>query len=166
MPKPPAIPTFTDLYQHALSDRHWLGPFLSGHLTVEFMLRKLIAQYDTNLAPLADRIRHFQLIELNQQIGTITEQQKDALLSINQMRNNLAHQITYDPSIDEVKALWRKVAGAFSDLTDGISQGLDEMDVEGNVNTLDTWVFSELFIQIAYDLHHAYTNMGGDNEVF
>lgn len=166
MPKPPAIPTFSDLYQHALGDRHWLGPFLSGHLTVEFMLRKLIAQYDANLTPLADRMRHFELIELNSQIGTINERQKEVLLTINRMRNNLAHQITYNPTVGEMKAMWRAAAAAFSDLTDGISQGLGEMDVEGNLNTLDSWVFSEFFIQITYDLHHAFMDMGGDDEVF
>lgn len=166
MPKPPAIPTFTDLYQHALGDRHWLGPFLSGHLAVEFMLRKLVAQYDAKLTPLADKMRHFELIELNRQIGTITEQQRDVLLAINRMRNSLAHQITYDPKIGEMKALWRDAAAAFSDLTDGISQGLGEMDVEGSLHTLDSWVFSELFIQITYDLHRAFMELGGDDEVF
>lgn len=166
MAKPPLIPTFTDLYQHALTDRQWLGPFLSGHLMVEFMLRRLIGQYNLKLAPLADNMKHLELIELNAQIGTITDDHKGVLVVINKMRNRLAHQITYDPSIEEMKALWRDAASAFSDLTDGISQGLQEMEVEGNLRTLDSWVFSELFIQIAYDLHHSFVEMGGDDEVF
>ena len=166
MAKPPAIPTFSDLYQHAISDRHWLGPFLSGHLTVEFMLRKLVGQYDTKLAALAQNMKHFQLIDINGQIGTITESQKDVLISINQMRNRLAHQITYSPTVTEMKSIWIAAASAFSDLTDGISQGIAEIDVEGSLNSLDSWVFSELFIQIAYDLHHAYVDLGGDDEAF
>jgi hypothetical protein len=160
------IPTFTDLYQHALTDRQWLGPFLSGHLMVEFMLRRLVSQYDQKLTPLAERMRHLELIELNYQIGTIRDDQRSVLISINQMRNRLAHQITFSPSINDMKALWQEAAGAFSDLTDGISQGLAEMDVEGNLDTLDSCVFSELFVQIAYDLHHAFTEMGGDEETF
>jgi hypothetical protein len=166
MPKPPTIPTFSDLYQHALGDRPWLGAFLSGHLAVEFMLRKLISQYDVKLTMFADELRHKQLIDLNGQIGTISPAQTDVLIAINQMRNKLAHQITYDPSIAEMMSLWTQSANAFTDLTDGISQGLEEMTIEGNLNTLDAWVFSELFVQICYDLHIEYTNRGGDDEVF
>ena len=97
MPKPPAIPSFSELYEHAVGERPWLGAFLSGHLAVEFMLRKLISQYDPKLTTFADDLRHKQLIDLNGQIGTINTAQKDVLISINQMRNKLAHQITYDP---------------------------------------------------------------------
>ena len=166
MPKPSAIPTFSDLYLHALGDRQWLGAFLSGHLAVEFMRRKLIGQYDVKLTAFGDELRHKQLIDLNGQIGTISSAQKDVLIAINQMRNKLAHQITYDPSIDEMKALWAQAAKAFTDLTDGISQGLAEMDIEGNLNSLDAWVFSELFVQICYDLQTEYTELGGHEETF
>jgi hypothetical protein len=166
MPKPPVIPTFSELYQHALGDRPWLGAFLSGHLAVEFMLRKLISLYDVKLTAFADELRHKQLIDLNGQIGTISAAQKDVLIAINQMRNKLAHQITFDPSIDEMMALWTQAANAFTDLTDGISQGLAEMEIEGNLNSLDAWVFSELFVQICYDLHTEYTERGGDEETF
>ena len=130
------------------------------------MLRRLIAQYDPKLTPLADKMRHFELIELNSQISTITEQQRDVLFAINKMRNKLAHQITYEPTIDEIEVMWRAAAAAFSDLTDGISQGLGAMEVERNLASLDSWVFSELFIQIAYDLHHVFIELGGDGEAF
>lgn len=166
MPKPPVIPTFSELYTHALGDRHWIGPFLSGHLMVEFMLRKLVAQYDERLLLLAEKMRHAELIELNGQLGTVTEAQKNVLLEINTMRNKLAHQITYDPALNDMKAIWRAASAAFSDLTDGIGQGLTEMDTEGKLSALDSWVFSELFIQIAYDLHHAFIDMGGDEDSF
>ncbi|WP_288483553.1 hypothetical protein [uncultured Novosphingobium sp.] len=166
MPKPPAIPTFSALYEHTLGDRPWLGAFLSGHLAVEFMLRKLVSQYDVKLTGFADDLRHKQLIDLNEQIGTISPAQRNVLIAINQMRNKLAHQITYDPSIDEMIGLWTQAAGAFTDLTDGISQGLAEMKVEGRLNSLDSWVFSELFVQICYDLHTEYTERGGDEEAF
>ena len=51
-------------------------------------------------------------------------------------------------------------------MTDGISRGLGEIDIEGNLNTLDAWVFSELFVQICFDLHIQYTERGGDEESF
>lgn len=149
-----------------MGDRPWLGAFLSGHLAVEFMLRKLISQYDVTLTEFADELRHKQLIDLNGQIGTISTAQKHVLIAINQMRNKLAHQITYDPSINEMMDLWTQAANAFTDLTDGISQGLAEMKVEGSLNSLDAWVFSELFVQICYDLHTEYTDRGGDEETF
>ncbi|MGR6466373.1 hypothetical protein [Rhizobium sp. PAMB 3182] len=166
MTKPPAIPTFSELYERAVSDRPWLGAFLSGHLAVEFMLRKLISRYDAKLTTLADELRHKQLIDLNGQIGTISPEQKEVLNAINQMRNKLAHQFTFSPSIGEMMALWGQAAEAFTDMTDGISQGLEEMGSEGNLDSIDSWVISELFVQICYDLHAEYTDRGGDEETF
>lgn len=166
MKKQPGIPTFSELYERAVSDRPWLGTFLSGHLAVEFMLRKLIGQYDAKLITFADELRHKQLIDLNGQIGTISPAQKDVLNAINQMRNKLAHEITFNPSIGEMMALWSKAAEAFTDLTDGISQGLEEMGSKGNLDSVDTWAISELFVQICYDLQAEYTERGGDEESF
>lgn len=166
MAKPAPIPSFTDLYEHALNDRSWLGPFLSGHLMVEFMLRKLIAQYDTKLSKFAESLNHRSLIDLNHEIGSISEAQREVLLSINSMRNKLAHEITFNPSMDDMKDLWRRAASAFTDLTDGLAQGLEEMEIEEKIRHLDDWVFSEFFVQISYDLHHAFVEMGGDHEMF
>ncbi len=166
MKKPPAIPTFSELYERAVSDRSWMGAFLSGHLAVEFMLRKLIGQYDAKLTTFADGLRYKQLIDLNGQIGTISPAQQGVLNAINQMRNKLAHQITFNPSIGEMIALWGQAAEAFTDLTDGISQGLEEMSNQGNLDSVDAWVISELFVQICYDLHSEYTDRGGHEESF
>ena len=166
MVKPPAIPTFSELYQRALDDRPWLGAFLSGHLAVEFMLRKLIGQYDAKLTTFSDELHHKQLIDLNGQIGTISPAQKGVLNAINAMRNKLAHQISFNPSIGEMIMLWGQAAAAFTDLTDGISQGLEAMVREDSFDSVDAWVVSELFVQICYDLHAEYIDRGGDEEAF
>ncbi|MBO6528395.1 hypothetical protein [Erythrobacter sp.] len=158
------IRSFTELYQHALTDKQWLGPFVAGHLMVEFMLRKLIGQYDPKLVPLADKMRHHELIDLNSQIETISSGQRDLLISINQMRNRLAHRIDYSPTVHELQMLWQLAAGSVSDLTDGIAQGREVLDTIGAVDDIGSWVFSELFIQISYDLHNEFTELGGDIE--
>lgn len=160
------VPTFSDLYQHAVANRGWLGPFLSGHLMVEFMLRKLISQHDKRLTVLSEKMRHAELIDLAAQLGHISPPQKDVLLAINRMRNRLAHQITYIPTLDELRSLWESARAAFTDLTDGIGQGISEMDIEGRIDHLDAWVFSEFFIQISYDLHQCFIDLGGDDESF
>ena len=51
-------------------------------------------------------------------------------------------------------------------MTDGISQGLEEMGREDNLDSIAFWVISELFVQICYDLHAEYTGRGGDEEKF
>ena len=160
------IAGFTDLYQRLVGERPFVSSLLTGHLAIEFLLRKLIGQYDAKLIAHADTLRHHALIGLNLQLGTIDEPQHQVLTDINRLRNKLAHQISYEPTIEELRLLWRQAGRAFSDLTDGISQGIEALDATGNVGAVDGWVFAELFVQICYDLHGEYVVRGGDDETF
>ena len=161
-----AIANFTDLYQRMVHDRPFVGALLSGHLAVEFLLRQLVRQYDPRLGEHGNTLRHHALITLNRQIGTVRNTQYEVLVSINTLRNRLAHQISYEPTVDELLQLWRQAAQAFSDLTDGISQGIEALEGATNLNEIDDWVFAELFVQISYDLHEEYVSRGGDQEEF
>jgi hypothetical protein len=158
--------SFTTLYERVVDPQRLMSPFITGHLVLEFLLRKLVQIYDPSLTRIADDLNHARLISLNHDIGTITNRQKDALVKINKMRNKFAHQITYQPTLQDLKSLFTTCKEAFSDLTDGIEQGLGEIDGAQSVDDLEEWVLSELFVQIAYDLHHAYQDRGGDMEDF
>lgn len=158
--------SFSDLYQHTVEGNDILGAFLPGHLAIEFLLRKLLVQYDAKLEGLGDQLSHARLIQLCFELDLIDKPQKDVLLSINAMRNKLAHQITYVPAIDELRALWSNAGKAFSDLTDGISQGRESLEKAKTACDLEGWEFPELFVQITYDLHHEYVERGGDIEEF
>jgi hypothetical protein len=160
------IDSFTALYERAVDPQRLMSPFITGHLVVEFLLRKLVQIYDASLTRHADDLNHARLISLNHDIGTITDVQKDALVDINKMRNKFAHRITYEPTLADLEALFTKCKTAFSDFTDGIDQGLSEIDSAVSVDELEDWVIPELFVQIAYDLHHAYHDRGGDIEEF
>ncbi|WP_373354503.1 hypothetical protein [Pseudoroseicyclus sp. CXY001] len=166
MSKKTQVGNFTDLYQHTIGGNELLGAFLPGHLAIEFLLRKLLVQYDAKLERLGDQLTHARLVQLCSDIGIINGPQREVLLSINTMRNKLAHQITYTPTIDELRELWSHAARAFSDLSDGISKGIESLAEEGIVADLDEWVFVELFVQITYDLHDEYVERGGDMEDF
>lgn len=120
-----AVGSFSDLYERMVTDRPFVSSLLSGHLAVEFLLRRLVRQYDPRLGDHADSLRHAELIVLNHQIGTLRDEERDVLVAINKLRNKLAHQITFEPSLDELRQLWRQASAAFSDLTDGIDQGLE-----------------------------------------
>ncbi len=78
---------------------------MTGHLAIEFLLRKLVGRYDTNLNEHADTLRHHALIGLNLQLGTIDEPQHKVLTDINRLRNKLAHQISYEPMIEDLRVL-------------------------------------------------------------
>ncbi len=160
------IASFTDLYQRMVGDRPLVGSLLTGHLAIEFLLRRLVAQYDARLAEHADTLRHHALITLNHQIGTISEEQRDVLTAINRLRNKLAHQISFEPSMEELRQLWVQASGAFSDLTDGISQGIDALGSAASLVAVEEWILPELFVQICYDLHGKYVERGGDDEAF
>ena len=161
-----SINNFTDLYKITINDRQILGIFLSGHLAIEYLLKKLIAIYDPALTMLANEMTHAKLIALNSYIGTITPKQQEVLVRINKIRNKFAHEITYEPTVDDLKELFTMAAIAFSDLTDGISQGLEALDKCTGLHDLEDYAIPELFIQISYDLHGEYHQRGGDIEEF
>jgi hypothetical protein len=161
-----AIDSFTELYERAVTDRSDLAPFLTGHLAIEFLLRKLVTIYDPKLGSLADDLGFSALSRLNKQIGTVTERQYEVLIFINKIRNKFAHEIAYELSVEELSELLHKAAGAFTDMTDGISQGIDALKETKKISELEEWTILELFIQIAYDLHAEYGERGGDIETF
>lgn len=130
------------------------------------MLKKLVTIYDHKLSQIADDLNHARLIQLNFDIGTISDKQREALVAINKMRNKFAHEITYEPSVEDLKLIFKKASVAFEDMTDGISQGLEELQSAKSVTDLEDWVISELFIQICYDLHDEYHERGGDVDDF
>ena len=82
------------------------------------------------------------------------------------MRNKLAHNITFDPTISELRSLWGLAQAAFNDLTDGIEQGLGKLRAVTRVEDAEDWVYGELFVQICYDLHSEFVDRGGDLEDF
>ncbi|MBO6866576.1 MAG: hypothetical protein JJ877_05990 [Thalassococcus sp.] len=166
MNKKGQLGSFTDLYQHTVGGNDLLSSFLPGHLAIEFLLRKLLVQYDAKLERLGDQLTHARLVQLCFDLDLIDSPQRDVLLTINAMRNKLAHNITYAPSLDELRALWSSAAKAFSDLTDGISQGIESLAEAETISDLDGWEFAELFVQITYDLHEEYVGRGGDMEEF
>lgn len=166
MARSPEIEDFTELYQHAVGGNKFLSGLLPGHLAIEFLLKKIIGKYDEKLISFVEKLRHAQLIDLVSELGLVNDNQKAVLRKINSLRNKLAHQISFEPTIDELKLLWREAANAFSDLTDGISQGAEFLEKTTKLDDLEEWVVPELLVQIAYDLHEVYIGLGGDHETF
>lgn len=162
----PKIKSFTDLYEQAISSDKILSDFLTGHLVVEFMLRKIIEISQPNLIVFSENLTHAKIIQFVHGLGLINDKQKEVLQSINSLRNKFAHQISYFPEIKELQILFEQARKAFSDLTDGIEQGLGEMKGKKSFKECEDWVISEFFIQISYDLHSIYHDLGGDIEEF
>lgn len=164
--KKKAINNFTELYKATVSGDSLISGFIQGHLVVEFLLVKIIGISQPKLLDLAEGLNHHRLIQLVYGIGHISEGQRDTLILINQMRNKFAHHLTFEPTIEEVKQILLKASESFDDLTDGILQGLGEIDAKANIKDCEKWVIPELFVQISYDLHSIYIELGGDMEDF
>lgn len=160
------VENFTDLYMRTVSDRRIIGILLSGHLAIEYLLRQLIKSYDPALIKLSKDLTFARLISLNLDIGTINLKQYEVLYRINKIRNKFAHEITYEVAVDELIELFKLASGAFTDMTDGISQGLDALEKCTNICELEDYALAELCVQIAYDLHEEYQARGGDIEEF
>lgn len=160
------IKNFTELYEATISGDSLISVFIQGHLVVEFLLLKIVEISQPKLIGLADGLNHLRLIQLTYGLGHITEGQRDTLISINLMRNKFAHHLTYKPPIEDVKQIFINASKSFLDMTDGIIQGLDEIEGKTNINDCDEWMISELFVQISYDLHSIYNELGGNIEDF
>ncbi len=160
------INNFTELYEATVSGDSLISGFIQGHLVVEFLLLKIVEISQPKLIDLAEGLNHLRLIQLAYGLGHITEGQRDTLISINQMRNKFAHHLTYEPPIEDVKLIFINTSKSFHDLTDGIRQGLDELKGKNYINECEEWMIPELFVQISYDLHSIYNELGGDIEDF
>lgn len=133
---------------------------------VEFMLVKIIEISSPKLLDFAEDLNHFRLVKLANGLGLINDYQTDVLLEINKVRNKFAHDLTFKPTVDEMKQLFLIAKQNFSDMTDGLEQGLEELENKTEIEECETYIFSELFIQIAYDLHDIYHTHGGSINEF
>lgn len=160
------INTFSDLYEKAVSEDNLLSGFMTGHLVIEFLLIKIIELSQPKLLDFAEGLNHYKLIQLVYGLNHIDEKQKEVLLLINKMRNKFAHHLTFEPTIAELKEILTKASKAFNDTTDGLEQGLAEIDGKKSIEECENWVIPEMFVQISYDLHDIYQSIGGDIENF
>lgn len=168
MPKANNIKSFSELYDRAVGIRSnsFLSSFILGHLMIEYLLVKIAELKKPSLTKLIETLNHERLIELVFGLGGINAPMKEALVAINTMRNKLAHQISYEPSVSEYRSLILLAQKAFSDMTDGLMQSLEELEGKSSLEECDEYMFHELFMQISYDLHGVYMELGGDLDIF
>lgn len=160
------VNTFTELFYKAVDPDGFISAYILGHLMVEFLLVKIITIHSPELSKFAKELNHSKLIHLVHGLGLLSDDQKLALLAVNRMRNRLAHEITYTPTVSDFRNLFVLAARGFSDFTDGLEQGLGELESKESLAECDNFICSELFMQISYDLHHIYQELGGDIEKF
>ncbi|MBN3494751.1 hypothetical protein [Vibrio neptunius] len=130
----------------------FLSGFVVGHLVLESLMKKAIAKYDSGLGNYADKLKFSGLVGLCFEIGIFTKSQQTTMASINKMRNKLAHNLEYKPTRQEIKELFELAKSSFSDMTDGLSQGIDTLNDPNWKHEIGDYTLSDLFIQIAYDL--------------
>jgi hypothetical protein len=156
------ITSFDDLFEAAVDPDGIISSFISGHLMVEFMLVKVIEISSPKLLDFAEDLNHFRLVKLANGLELITDSQADLILKINKVRNKFAHNITYRPTVNEIKQLFTIAKQNFSDMTDGLEQGIGELEGKTKIEECEPYIFSDLFIHIAYDLHEIYQTHGGE----
>ncbi|WP_061011784.1 hypothetical protein [Photobacterium leiognathi] len=168
MPRAKGINSFTDLYERAVGirDNSFLSSFILGHLMTEYLLVKIAELKQPTLTKLIETLNHERLVELVFGLGELDEPMKETLLAINTMRNKLAHRISYTPSIIEYKNIVLLAQSSFSDMTDGFMQTLEEIEGKSSLDECDEFIFHEMFMQISYNLHELYVDLGGDWDIF
>ncbi|MBK8903426.1 MAG: hypothetical protein IPM53_19745 [Anaerolineaceae bacterium] len=152
--------TYEDLF---LKEGHGLiSAYILGHLQIEFLLLKIVEAHSPSLRDFSHKLTHYKLVELVYGLQLITPKQKAALLEINKFRNKFAHDILFEPSVADFVKLFSSAQNAFSDMTDGISQGLSELEELTVINENFEFTLSDMFSQVLYDLHQIYCDNGGD----
>lgn len=156
------INSFDELYLASVDPDGIISSFISGHLMVEFMLVKIIEISSPKLLNFAEDLNHFRLVKLVNGLNLMSDSQADVLFKINKMRNKFAHNIAFRPTVTELRDIFNLAKQNFSDLTDGLIQGIEKLDGISSIEECESYVFSDLFIQISYDLHEIYQEQGGD----
>lgn len=133
---------------------------------IEFLLVKSVELKMPSLSSFVESLNHQKLIQLAHGLDLITNDMRESVTAINRMRNKLAHNIAYEPTVQEYKNLVLLAHKAFSDMTDGIEQTLEELEGKSEISDCDPFIFSELFMQVSYNLHTIYQDLGGDIEDF
>lgn len=163
------ISNFTELFEKSVGltrDNSFIAHYISGHLMIEFLLVKCIELKTPSLTNFVESLNHRKLIELAHGLNLINQNMKEVLISINSMRNKLAHNISYRPSITEYKNLIQLAKNTFHDMTDGLEQTLGEIEGKKDISECEEFIFIEPFIQISYNLHSIYQDLGGDIDDF
>ena len=170
-PKPPRPRKKSDLFQQlygiAAGQNAILGTVLAGHLVIEFLLAELVVQkLGGQSRREVEGLSHSKLIDRNKSLNIVEEPLASFLHSINRFRNRFAHQLDFQPSKHEWLALFVEAEATLSDRTNGVYQGSEELRSKAHLDRVEAWVFAELFIQTAYDLHALYVASGGDKDRF
>lgn len=152
------ITSFDELYFAAVDPNGMISSFISGHLMVEFMLLRLIEISSLSKSRSAEKLTHYKLIKYANKLELISDLQTNVLIEV----NKFAHNIAYRPTVEELRSLFILAKENFNDLTDGIIQGIGELEGKSSVDDCEPYIFSDLFIQITYDLHEMYQELGGD----
>ena len=141
-----------DIYYETLNERPDLGWFLQGHMVVEFMLRKRLSERNPELAHQLRKASFFSVLKAALNNDIVSQSAYDVLSQINIIRNKYAHELSYRPTLEEWIDLWSSAQNAFSDMTDGIEQGLAELESVQRLEDADRFSLNELFVQICHDI--------------
>ncbi|MBA6339422.1 hypothetical protein H4J59_00040 [Colwellia sp. MB02u-10] len=155
-----------ELFGRAVDPSNFISTYILGHLWIERLLFHIIKIKTGKSERAIERLTHAKLIDLIDSLNILEPLQLKTLRKINQTRNKLAHDISYDFSITEFRSLVHLAQSAFSDMTDGFEQTLDELEGKANLNEVSDFVYPEIFMQIAYDLEAVYVELGGKIDSF
>jgi hypothetical protein len=152
---------FRQLYGIAAGDRSVLATVLVGHLVIEFLLSRLASQAMPKSQGTRKKMTHAALVEKNVQLRTIEDRLAALLRSINNLRNQFAHEIGFSPKLEDWRTLFREAERAITDPYSGLAEAVDELNEARSLDAVESWVFAELFIQTSDHLHDLYVARGG-----
>ena len=141
-----------ELYYRTLEERSDIGWFLQRHIVIEYMLRKRLVDVAGSTSKKLEKSGFYKVLLEAEKHCIVNKDQKITLEKINSIRNRYAHELDYLPTLSDWLNIWRSAKAAFSDMTDGIEQGLAELESVDRLENADRYHLNELFVQICHDL--------------
>lgn len=146
---------YEDFLYGEIHSSNLLSGFLIGHLVIEHLLERIIANYDAKLINHFEGLTHNRKINLLESLEIIPSPIAGCLQNINKIRNKFAHELGYKPNKGELLTLIGKCRSSFSDLTDGLAQLETALKVSADLQESEERCgcgLADIFIQVVYDL--------------
>lgn len=141
-----------NIYYETLNERPDIDWFLQGHVVIEYMLWKRLEVSNPSLGYELRKSSFHRILNAAYINGIIHLKSKEVIEQINKIRNKYAHELTFRPTLADWFHLWESAQAAFSDMTDGIEQGLEELRSINKLEDADKFHLNELFVQICHDI--------------
>ena len=150
--KPNTIETFEELTEKILVRGDLLSTYLRGHLMTEFICKKILRVKPNKYLKHIEKMGYYELTKALYELQYINDEEKKVLLEINKIRNSFAHDLTFFPTVVDLRILFQNAHNTFLEFFDGFSRSLKKLDEIEQISSSEIEILIDFFMEILYNL--------------